>query len=330
LKQRNEKNRLAVLRLTFDFEMADSVICASEKQRDLWMGLLMQQNRIIPSLYDQDNSLRNLIDVVPFGLSNEAPQKTGSGIREKYRLSPTDKVILWGGGIWNWFDPLSLIKAVKFLSGHRKDIKLVFMGLKNPDRQVPEMFMSHESIKLAKDLQLLDKHVFFNYGWVPYEERQNFLLDANIGASIHFDHLETRYSFRTRMLDYIWSQLPILATTGDSFAELIQANQLGAVVPYKDEFALATAITHLVDHSNQIKTIKDNLLKIKHQFTWNTVVEPIQAMIQQFTLLPAKRAGYNEMKVFSSFLSCYATTKIREKGIGSCFRLALNKILTNK
>ncbi len=32
-------------------------------------------------------------------------------------IGPDDKVILWGGGIYNWFDPLTLLRAVDKLRG---------------------------------------------------------------------------------------------------------------------------------------------------------------------------------------------------------------------
>ena len=54
--------------------------------------------------------------------------------------------------------------------------------------------------------------------WVPYDERADFLLDADLGVSTHLEHIETAYSFRTRVLDYWWAGLPVVATDGDTFA----------------------------------------------------------------------------------------------------------------
>ena len=93
------------------------------------------------------------------------------------------------------------------------------------------MAMAQEAMRLAQKLELDGRSVFFHQEWVPYEERENFLLDADIGVSTHFDHLETRFSFRTRILDYLWAELPIIATQGDSFAELIDRHHFGHVVP---------------------------------------------------------------------------------------------------
>ena len=63
----------------------------------------------------------------------------------------------------------------------------------------------------------LDHTVFFNDGWVPYAERGAWLAEADIGVSAHFDDIETRFAFRTRLLDYLWAGLPIVTTRAMSF-----------------------------------------------------------------------------------------------------------------
>ena len=84
--------------------------------------------------------------------------------------------------------------------------------------------------------------MFFNEGWVEYEDRQNYLLEADVGVSTHFDHVETEFSFRTRILDYLWAGLPVVATGGDSFADLIEDRGLGVTVPPEDVDALEAAL----------------------------------------------------------------------------------------
>jgi len=92
---------------------ADFLMCASEKQRDFWLGQLAGQGRVNPTVYDEDQSLASLISVVPFGIPDEAPVQTRHAIKGAVKgIGPDDKVILWGGGIYNWFDPLTLIRAI--------------------------------------------------------------------------------------------------------------------------------------------------------------------------------------------------------------------------
>lgn len=308
---RKEKLFSSINYLMFNFQMADSIICANEKQRDLWIGFLLSKKLISPIRYDADSSLRNYIDVVPFGLSNEKPLKNGPGLRESYGLSPNDKILLWGGGVWNWFDPLSLIKAMKLLQKSNPEIKLIFMGIKNPEPTVPEMEMSRKAIELAEKLELKNQSVFFNHDWVPYHERQNNLLDAALGVSIHFDDLETRYAFRTRILDYIWAELPILSTEGDSFAELVEQNDLGVVVPYRNEQQIAKAIKEFLTDPSKCLIAKANLKNIQSDFYWTNVIKPIERMIEHFPKIKQQTSKQKSYFLISSHI----IQQMKEKGV---------------
>lgn len=267
----------------FSFQAADTIICANSKQKDLWIGLMLGMKKITPKIYDEDRSLKHLIDIVPFGLPSEKPFKKNLSLKQLFNLKESDKIVLWGGGIWNWFDPLTLIKAIKLLSLERDDIKLVFMGTKHPNKLVPEMKMTHDAIELAKALNILDTHVFFNYSWIPYHERGGLLLEATLGVSTHFEHLETQYAFRTRILDYLWAELPIVTTTGDSFAELVERQKLGEVVPFNDEIALAKAIQKILTQPELQAKIKENIARVKEEFFWDTISAPITRMVDRLT-----------------------------------------------
>lgn len=321
LSIRNEWQASSINQLIFNFQMADAIICASEKQRDLWIGFLLGHQLITPKKYDQETSLRHFIDVVPFGLSSTHPQKTGPGLKDALKLKESDKILLWGGGIWNWFDPLVLIRAMGIISKERNDIKLVFMGIKTPDPTVPEMAMSQKAITLASDLGLIGESVFFNHEWVPYEERQNHLLDATIGVSTHFDHLETRFSFRTRLLDYLWADLPIISTEGDSFAEIIEKEHLGKIIPYEDEKIAAKTILNLIDDHKEIAQIKENCRKIRAQYYWESVVLPIEKLLNDSSTMST---GLNWQIIKN--MTHYFIRQVREKGLIRCFEIALKKI----
>jgi GT2 family glycosyltransferase/glycosyltransferase involved in cell wall biosynthesis len=267
----------------------DFFICASEAQRDFWIGTLHAQGRINPLTYGDDPSLRRLIDVVPFGLPEmpieeaAARATASSGATRVMKgvwpgIGLNDRVLLWAGSLLDWQDPLTLIRAVAQLSRTRADIKLVFMGTRHPNPLVSPMKVVEESRALASQLGVLDTHVFFN-DWVPYEQRALFLRDADLGLSTHREHLETHFSFRTRMLDYLWAGLPIVCTRGDHFATLVDERGLGAVVPPGDVGALAQAIDTLLDDSDAGRARRDavqaNIANIREEMRWSRVVSPL-------------------------------------------------------
>ena len=120
------------------------------------------------------------------------------------------------------------------------------MGMRHPNPDVPPMQMATSARALSEELGLTGKHVFFNDGWVEYAQRQNFLLEATLGVTTHFDSAETRFAFRTRALDYLWAALPVVTTEGDWFAELVAREGLGLTVPPEDPDALAGALNRLL------------------------------------------------------------------------------------
>lgn len=258
----------------------DAFICASERQRDLWLGVLSAIGRLDVPTYERDPTLNDLIRVVPFGLEAERPEKPVPALKGVVPgIRKTDKVLLWGGGIWNWFDPLSVIRAIGELAKERDDVKLYFLGVAHPKPAIEEMDMAGRAVALADELGLTDRFVFFNFGWVPYEERRNYLLDADLGVSSHYANVETRYAFRTRVLDYFWAGLPTLTTGGDVLAELVGERNLGRVLPVEDVGAWVSAIRELLDDEHEYRAVQQNVEAVRPQFEWPRVVEPLADLV---------------------------------------------------
>jgi glycosyltransferase involved in cell wall biosynthesis len=247
----------------------DAFLCASDRQRDLWLGLLTALGRVNIESYTADPTLRRLIDVVPFGLDPAPPRATRSvlkgvvpGIRE------TDKVLLWGGGIWDWFDPLTVIRAVAQIAETRDDVKLFFLGRAHPNPTTPSMSMPVRALELAEELGVEGSAVFFNDSWVDYDDRVNYLLEADVGVSSHFESAETRFAFRTRLLDYFWAGLPTLTTEGDVLAELVEQRGLGRSLPPNDVSAWVEAIEWAVDDGSVRQTTAENLASVQEELAW--------------------------------------------------------------
>jgi GT2 family glycosyltransferase len=262
--------------LNEQLERGDFFVCASEKQRDFWLGQMTAIGRVNPATYDEDPSLRSLIDVAPFGLPSEPPQKTEQVVKGVVDGVGTDDfLLLWGGGIYNWFDPLTLIRAVGEVAEDLPDVKLFFMGMAHPNPDVPEMRMAAAAHRLADETGLLAKHVLFNEGWVEYERRADYLLEADLGVSTHFEHIETAFSYRTRILDYLWAGLPIIATQGDSLSRLVNAHGLGLTVPAEDVAELASAIRRLRNDRDLYRRCRANVVALAPDMTWERALAPI-------------------------------------------------------
>ncbi|MFH1613086.1 MAG: glycosyltransferase [bacterium] len=271
LKKRIFLHNYDLLKIKNSLLLGDFFICANEKQKDYWTGMLMALNKINPLTVK-----KNMIDIVSSGISKEEPKHKIKVLKGIYSgINENDKVIIWGGGIWNWLDPITLINAMNLIVQKNKNIKMFFMGISKINSEIPQMQICLSAIKLSKDLNLYNKYVFFNEDWVLYEERQNYLLEADIGISLHYDTLETEYSSRTRILDYIWCNLPIICTEGDIMAKYVEKYQLGKVVKYQDVDNLVETIL-MVLNSSQHNVYKENIKNIKKMFLRDTQLENLK------------------------------------------------------
>jgi len=255
---------------------ADFLVCASDRQRMFYLGQLSALGRVNPANYAEDPDLDGLLAVVPFGLDTTAPVHRRAVLKGvKPGIGLDDKVLLWGGGLYNWFDPLTLIRAVADVAQRRPSVRLFFQGTKHPHPGVPEMGIVSESRALAAELGVLDTFVFFNDEWVDYADRENYLTEADAGVSSHFSHIETTFSFRTRILDYLWAGLPMVVTEGDSFAELVENEGLGVVVPARDVSALAAALETVLFDDAVIAASRANVARVRDRFLWSNTLAPI-------------------------------------------------------
>lgn len=268
--------QLNTLILNEQLARGDFFLSASTKQRSFWLGNLSAVGRLNPLTYDDGPSLVNLISVVPFGLPDRPPVHSRPAIKGVIEgIGPSDRVILWGGGIYNWFDPLTLLRAVDRLRVRLPDIRLLFLGLQHPNPAVPAMHMAADARALSDQLELTGTWVFFNEGWVPYHDRQNYLLEADVGVSTHLDHIETSFSFRTRILDYLWAGLPIVSTEGDYFADLIDQEQLGCTAPAEDVGALEAALFRVLEDREFSDGCRNRAAKVAERFSWSEVMQPL-------------------------------------------------------
>lgn len=262
--------------LSTQFVAGDFFICANERQRDLWLGFLAARGRINPYTHLKDRTMRRLIDVVPFGLPSEPPRHGKQVLKGVYgNIAEDDKVLLWGGGLWQWLDPLTLIQAMARIVEKRQDVKLVFPGSRHPYKErVPDMEIHQQALRLSRELGLAERYIFFGE-WVPYEEWSNYLLEADIGVSLHLDTVETRFAFRTRILDYIWAGLPIIATRGDAMAEIIEGYGLGYLVDPQDVDQLTQVLLELLEEPHLRRTYRPSFVEAAKQLTWDRVAEPL-------------------------------------------------------
>lgn len=270
--------RYAQDQLTLSRQLAagDFFLCATERQRDLYIGALIATGRLSPAYIDSDPDLRRLIDVVPFGLTASPPEHQQPALRGVIDgIAIDDPLLLWTGGLWDWMDPLTLIEALPTVSQQHPNTRLVFLAGQHPNHDRPTQ-TTIAARRRAEELGLLGQSVFFYDEWVPYTARASFLLEATIAVSLHHNQLETQYSaIRSRILDHLWAGLPSVLSDGDPAAALLTAEQAALVAAPDDPAAVAAALNRLLSDTDLRSQLATNARSLASRFTWETVALPL-------------------------------------------------------
>ena len=318
---------------------ADFFICASERQRNFWLGQLAAEGRINPFTYDANTDLSRLIDIVPFGVSSENLIENKNNLRNTFSNIKSDDVIaLWSGGVYDWLDPLTIVKAVSKLNNPK--LKLVFMGLSHPNKDVPEMKMVNELKALADSLALTNKSIFFVDKWINYQDRGAYLTEADFGVNAHLAHIETKFSFRTRILDHFWAGLPTITTTGDALADLIQQHEAGIVVGVSDIDDWVNALNTMLSDQNLKKKFGENAKLLAKDFYWNKALTPLVKFIRTATPAPDRILMpdlLGERRFSNPYLASFprlaesnlmtAAALLKDKGLRAFIKKVAKKIL---
>jgi glycosyltransferase involved in cell wall biosynthesis len=271
--------------------VADLVVCASETQRDLWLGGMGLAGLIDADRYREDPTFRSFVDVVPFGLPERAPRRSQPVLKGVWPgIGADDRVLLWAGGVWRWLDAQTPIRAVERLREGGRRVHLVFLGTGRPALDPAEVPTGAEpAIAFARERGLEGSCVHFNRGWVPYEEREAYLVESDLGVCAHHDHLEARFSFRTRVLDHFWAGLPSVVSRGDAIGDLVERRGLGRAVAPGDVDRFADACAALLDDDGAYAAAAAEVRRLRPSLRWSEVARPLVDFCVEHASRPPRR-----------------------------------------
>ena len=279
-----EKIRSHVQLLNQVLRRGDFFICASERQRDFWLGALVANGRI-PASSTADPELRDLIDVVPFGI-DPTPIAPATAGRPNLTaaipaLAGAERIIVWPGSIWDWTDSQIVMKAMCILAQSSPGIHLVLFAGRHPTEGHIETSAARKTRALANEFQLNGRSVHFIDDYIPYGERGRYLAECDAAVSTHRANLESRFAYRTRLLDCVWAGLPIVCTEGDVMAEMVARHGFGIVVPADDAEALACAFERICMDAEFAATCRTRIVESRHLFGWNDAVAPLDRFCRE-------------------------------------------------
>jgi glycosyltransferase involved in cell wall biosynthesis len=247
-------------------------LCATEAQQLYYTGVLAAIGRINPVTYDDDPFL-----IVPYGI-NEAEAVPGRRPCSELIPSPGAWKLLWFGGVYPWFDIGCLLEAVKVLS-EKHAVGLVIVGAKNPYVDNPDFEKCYERMmKMIEDpaIQAL-VHVV---DWVPFHERGNWYLDADLICFANQPGMENLFAWRTRVVDYLWTRTPLATNGGDPLSEEMIAAGAAVRIDATNPAVLAATLAATLDNAKKLAAMRQATDAIREKYLWKNAIRPLAEVVR--------------------------------------------------
>lgn len=263
-----------ILRWNRALQDADILLCASDRQRDYYTGVLAALGQISPSRYA--GVTRKLL-TVPYGIFEEQP--TASSNPCKALASSAGFRLLWFGAVYPWFDIDALLGAAEML--HQEcDVHLIMVGYRNPFNCHPDFVAKGEALKDAVENRGLGAFVHL-HEWISFEERANWYLDADLIVTFNADGLENRFAWRTRLVDYVWSGAAIATNGGDPLGEDLILRGAAARLNTRSARDLSEDLRRLIESPETLAEMRRQLCEYKSQLHWSNVVQPLSSILSE-------------------------------------------------
>lgn len=239
-REGRQARRVGLASLHDLLEHCDFFICASEHQRDYWLGILSARGRLTDGDYADEMTLRDLIDVVPFGVPDRPPRLADSLARGGQScVSDDDLVVLWAGGNDVWSDPRTLVMAFPAVLERFPNAKLCFVAARGSE----DPSWSGPLREQAAELGLPAESVIFGE---PMQDGEGCLVEADVAVAATRDDARARLASRTPVLDALWAGLPVVVTEEGLLADAVHGERAGIAVGPGDVIGMSEALIRLL------------------------------------------------------------------------------------
>lgn len=270
----------------------DILLCANEAQKKFYTGVMAQVGRINPITYGDED----LIQIVPYGIYREKAVAKHDPVSKLVKNKKAFK-LLWFGGIYPWFDLTNLLEAVKN-ANKTTPIELIMVGVKNPFNQHPDFIKRYEEVMDYIKNNNMDEIVHVT-DWVKFEDRAEWYLGSDAVVLINNIGMENTLAWRTRLVDYVWADLPIVTNGGDPMSDILEANKAVYILPDLDAKTIEKEIIKISKDKETLKQVSTNLSKVRRLFYWDKVTENLSKLISK-GYKPADAGLLKEVEILNS------------------------------
>ncbi len=277
-----------VQRHNLALKRGDYFLYANDNQEQLYKGVLSALSIINPASYRE----KRLIST-PFGIHQTEVKSTNNPYFE-LGIKSTDFVVLWFGGIYPWFRVDEYLDAIKTLSADRH-IKFVFVGGKNPFNPNPDFSRQYDhAVEFARNNGYIDTSMFF-VDWVDFDTRVDWFMHSDVIVSLNQEGEENKYSWRTRVMDFVWGESVIITNGGDPLSEELVAIKGAVRTDSLSADALVKAVELVRKDKKLLPAMKKAIRELKNKYYWDVSTKELAGVITSGKLPYAEESALRKL-----------------------------------
>jgi glycosyltransferase involved in cell wall biosynthesis len=270
-------------------EKGDLVLCGSQHQRDLLMGMAVAYGLQRTSRAG-DADLIERFAVVPYGHSGAIKPDSGAckalGIEN---IRPEDPLLAWISGFPSFLDPVCAVRAMRGVREVIPNARLVFLPPPGSDSGGADR--RRQAMDAAEAEGLLGEHVFFPDPPLHPKMHRDALAAASGFVCAGAFAADYRAWAAPPFLDAIRAEKPLVCTRGCVLASVVDELRLGYAVAPDDPADLAARMVRILDPGSR-KTMRANLHEAAPHFGWESTIAPLRNFLDAF----AERLGTGKNK----------------------------------
>ena len=249
---------------------ASALLAANERQQASLVTLLAMFGWL-----DAFEPVERRVLIVPSGVPSDLATD------DRRRIQGQGPVVLWAGGAYPWFHVDIVAAASELVLDELPSVRFLFAGLHGRDEALGSEQRGGLCLQRAIEQSPRLRRQTTFMPWLPYAERKHLYASADVALSVHGAQVETYFSMRGRVLDFVGAQLPLVASGGDMLTEELGRAGAASLVPPGNSHGLARALLSLLRNVSEREAMRTAMRQVAiDHLSWDRALEPLLLMCE--------------------------------------------------
>jgi glycosyltransferase involved in cell wall biosynthesis len=276
-----------VARFRLQIILSDHFVVQSNVARATLITALSLAGRLRYCHYNRSARLAHLFTTIPIGFN-----RFSAAHADMAHAAPGVDFV-WSGGIWDYFDPVSVVAAIAKLHEAGNRVTVRFLYSPPADQRLREGARLQRAIEEYAVSHLVEvlPHALSHY------DRDRYLRSARGAVCIGRDSIETYTCVRLRLRDTFLYRLPIVVDRYGASADVVRADGIGIVVDPENPDDLAEALYRVRFDDDLHGGLLANIERLRADYTIDQAAGRLAGVILRKERAPDKGADAHERLV---------------------------------